>query len=81
MQEFLKFLMFNARKSLRIADLETIEVQDGQHSSIGNWVEKFIGLPCGRQGAGFRFTVTNDAGSDQIRIIEHSPEGMAERVP
>src|ERR1017187_2941238 len=64
-----------------VADLVAIEVQDRQHGSIGNWVEKLVGLPCGRQGACFCFTVADDAGDDQIGIVERGPESMAERVP
>src|ERR1019366_4472655 len=63
-----------------VADLVAIEVQDRQHGSIGNWVEKLVGLPCGRQGACFRFTVADNAGDDQIGIVERGPEGMTERV-
>jgi hypothetical protein len=29
----------------------------------------------------FRFTIADDAGDDQIGIVERRPEGMAERVP
>src|ERR1019366_1343748 len=63
-----------------VADLVAIEVQDRQHGSIGNWVEKLVGLPRGCQGACFRFTVADDAGHDQIGIVERGPESMAERV-
>jgi len=34
-----------------------------------------------RQGGRFRFAVTDDAGDDQVGIIERRPEGMAEGVP
>ena len=73
--------MLDAGQDGRVADLVTVEVQDRQHGSIGNWVEKLVGLPCGRQGARLRFTVADNAGDDQIRIVERGPEGMAERVP
>ena len=32
-------------------------------------------------GGRFRFTVADDAGDDQIGIVERGPEGMAERIP
>ena len=73
--------MLDAGQDGRVADLIAIEVQDRQHGSVGNWVEKLVGLPCGRQGARFRFTVTDDAGDDQIGIVERGPKGMAKRVP
>ena len=80
-EELLQFLMLDAGQDGRVADLVAIEVQDRQHGSVGNWVEKLVGLPGGRQGARFRFTVADDAGDDQIGIVERGPEGMAERVP
>ena len=79
--KLLQFLMFDAGQDGRVADLITIEMQDRQHGSVGDRVEKLVGLPCGRQGARFRFTVADDAGDDQIGIVERGPEGMAERVP
>ena len=30
--------------------------------------------------AGFRFTVADNAGDDQIRIVERGPEGMTKRI-
>ena len=72
-EKLLQFLMLDAGQDGRVADLVTIEVQDRQHGSIGNWVEKLVGLPCGRQGARFRFTVADDAGDDQIRDCRTRP--------
>ena len=80
-EELLQFLMLDAGQDGRVADLVAIQVQDRQHGSVGDRVEKLVGLPCGRQGARFRFTVADDAGDDQIGIVERGPEGMAERVP
>ena len=79
-EKLLQFLMLDAGQDGRVADLVAIEVQDRQHGSVGNRVEKLVGLPCGRQGARFRFTVADDAGDDQIGIVERGPEGMAERI-
>ena len=79
-QKLLQFLVLYAGQHGRIADLVSIEVQDRQDGSVGNRVEQFVGLPGGRQGACFRFTVADDAGDDQIGIIEGGPERMAERV-
>ena len=79
-EKLLQFLMLDAGQDGGVADLVAIEVQDRQHGTVGNRVEKLVGLPCGRQGTGFRFTVADDAGDDQIGIVERGPEGMAERV-
>ena len=80
-QKLLQFLMLDAGEHGRVADLVAVEVQDRQHGSVGDGVEKLVGLPCGRQGARFRFAVADHAGDDQTGIVEHGSEGMAERVP
>ena len=79
-QELLQFLMLNASEYGRVADLVAIEMQDRQHRSVGNWVQKLVGLPCGRERTGFRLTVADDAGDDQVGIVERRAERMAERV-
>ncbi len=73
-KKLFQFLMLDAGQDSRIADLVAIEMQDRQHSPIGNRVKKFVGLPCGCQRTRFRFTVANDTGNDQIGIVERSPK-------
>ena len=51
-------------------------MQDWEHGSVGDRVKKFVGLPGGRQRAGLRFAVANDAGDNQIRIVKRRPESM-----
>src|SRR5450755_4023797 len=72
--------MLDACEECRIADLVAVEMQDRQHGSIENRVEKLVGLPGGRQRAGLRLAVADDAGDDQGRIVERCPKRMTERV-
>jgi hypothetical protein len=37
-------------------------------------------MPCRGQGAGLGFAVADDAGDDQVRIVERGPKGMADRI-
>ena len=80
-QELLQFLVLDAGQDGRIADLVAIQVQDRQHRSVANRVEKLVGLPGGRQGTRFRFAIANHARNDQPGIVERGAEGMADRVP
>ena len=80
-EKLLQFLVLDAGQHGRVADLVAVEVQDRQHGAIGHRIEKLVGLPGCRQGACFRLTIADDAGDDQIGIVEHRPEGMAERIP
>ena len=72
--------MLDAGRDGGVADLVAIEMQDWQHRAVGDRVEKLVGLPGSRQGAGLRFPIADDAGDDQIGIVEHRPERMAERI-
>ena len=73
-EKLLQFLMFDAGQHGRVTDLVAIEVQDRQHGPVGNRVEKLVGLPGGRQGARFRFTVADDAGDDQSGLSNAAPK-------
>ncbi len=79
-KELLQFLMLDPREHSRIADLETIEVEDRQHGAVRDGVQKFVGLPRGRERACLRFAVAHHAGDDQTGIVERGPESVAERV-
>ena len=78
--ELLQFLMLDAGQHGGITDLVAVEVQDRQHGAVGQRIEHLGGLPCGRQRSRFRLPVAHDASHDQIGIVEHRTEGMAERV-
>ncbi len=79
-EELVQFLMPDAGQHGRVADLVAVQMQDRQHGTVGHGIEELVGLPCGRQGAGFRFAIADDTGDDQIRIVERGAKGMAEGV-
>src|SRR6185437_16718186 len=45
-----------------------------------NGIEELVGMPRRGQRSGLRFAVADDAGDDQVGIVEHRPERMAERI-
>jgi len=79
-QKLRQFLMLNAGQHSGVADFVAVEMQDRQHGPVAGRVEQLVGLPGRRQGAGFRFAVADDAGDDQLGIVESGPEGVAERI-
>ena len=79
-EQVLQFLVGDACEDGRVGDLEAVEVQDRQHHAVGDRVEELVGMPCGGQRAGLGFAVADDAGDDQVRIVERGPEGMADRI-
>ena len=72
--------MGDAGENRWVGDLVAVEVQDGQDRAVGGGVEEFVGVPGGGEGAGLGFAIADDAGDDQIGIIENRAEGMADRV-
>ena len=79
-EELFQLVVLDAGEDSRIADLEAVQVQDRQDRPVRDRIEKFVGLPGGGQGAGFRFAVADDACDDQPRIVERGAEGMAQRI-
>ena len=53
----------DACENSRIADLEAVRVQNRPNRAICNRIETFVGLPGGREGAGFSLAVADDAGA------------------
>jgi hypothetical protein len=72
--KLLQLLMLDAGRDGGVADLIAVEMQDRQHGAVCNRVEKFVGLPGGRQGARLRLAVAHNAGDNEIGIVEHRPE-------
>ena len=63
-----------------VGDLEAVHVQDRQHRAGGGRVEELVGVPGARRGAGLRLAVADDAGRDQVRVVERRAERGGERV-
>ena len=55
-------------------------MQDRQHAAVAGRVEELVAVPAGGQRPGLRFAVADDAGDDQVRIVERGPVGVAQRV-
>ncbi len=73
-----QLLAADASKNRRIGDLKTIEMKDRKNRAIAHRVQKFVGVPTCGQRASFRFAVADDAGDDQIRIVEGGAIGMSQ---
>jgi len=61
-----------------VGNFVPVEMQDRQHGTVGRGIEELIGMPGRGQGSGLRLAITDDAGDDEIGIVEHRPKGMAE---
>ena len=79
-QQVGQFLAADAGEYRRIGDLVAVEMKDRKNRTITRGIQKFVGMPaCGKR-TGFRLTVADDAGHDQIWIVECRAIGMDEAV-
>src|SRR5436190_13323624 len=56
-------------------------MQDGQHGSIAFGIQEFVGMPACGECARLGFPITDNAGYDEIGIVESGAIGMRERIP
>ena len=70
----------NARQEAGIGDLVAVEVKDRQHAAIARRIEKLVAVPAGRQRPGLRLAIADDAGDDQVGVVECRAIGMAQRI-
>ena len=56
-------------------DLVAVDMQDRQHRAVADRVEEFRRVPGGRGGSGLGLAIADDAGDNQIGIVEGRPEG------
>ena len=62
-----QLLVADARQHRGIGDLVAVQVQDRQHRAVARRVQELVGMPAGRQRAGFRLAVAHHAADQQIR--------------
>ena len=79
-EQLLQFLASDAGEQRRVGNLVAVEMQNRQHRAVRGRIEEFIGMPRGGQRSGFRFAIADHTGDDEIGIVEHRPERMAERI-
>ena len=77
-EQLFQFFMADAGQHGWVGYFVTIEMKDWQHSSIGDRIEKFVGMPCCCQRSCFRFAVADNACYNQSGIIKDCSESMAE---
>ncbi len=78
--EAFEFFAGDAGEDGGVGDLVAVEMEDGEDGAIGDGVEEFVGVPCGGERAGLGFAIADDAGDDEVGIVESGTEGVAEGV-
>ena len=65
-----QFFLGDPGKYRGIRNLVTVQVQDGEHRAITSGVQKFVGMPTGRQRTRLRLTVADDTRHNQIGVVK-----------
>ena len=79
-EELGQLVLGDAGENGRVMDLEAVQVQDGQDGTVPDGVEELVAVPGGGQGAGLGLAVADDAGGDQVGVIQHRAEGVGQGV-
>jgi hypothetical protein len=80
LEELLQLVLGDTGEKTRIGDLIAVQMEDREHAPIPRRVKELVAVPAGGERAGFCLTVADDAGDDQIRVVERCPVCMAQRV-
>ena len=75
-----QFVVRNARQHRRAGNLVAVQMQDRQHRAVVHRIEKLVRVPAGGERAGFRFAIADDAGDEQVGIVERRAESVRQRV-
>ena len=79
-KEALEVFVAHAREQRGVRDLPAVQVQDGQHRAVLGRVHELRRMPARRERAGLGFAVADDAGDDEVRIVECGAVRVRERV-
>ena len=80
MEEIRDLLMAHTGKDGGIGNLVAVQMQDGQHSAVGDGIQELVALPGGGQGAGFRLSVAHRHRGNQPGIVEDRAKGVSDAV-
>jgi hypothetical protein len=80
LEEMLQFLVADSREDTRVRDLVAVQVQDRQHHPVGHRVQELVGVPARGQGPGLRLAVADDAGDDEVGVVEGRAVGVRDRI-
>jgi hypothetical protein len=71
----------DAGQHRQIGDLQPVEMQVWKNRAVVRGVQKFVGVPTGGQRSSFSLAVADDAGDDQMRIVEGRAISVEQGIP
>ena len=79
-EERFELFVADARQDGGVGDLVAVQVENRQHRTVASRVEELVRVPGGRERTGLCLAVADDAGDDQIRIVEGHAVGVRQAV-
>ena len=79
-EQVLELFMADAGEHARVGDLVAVQMENRQNHTVGQRIQEFVGMPARGQRPRLRLTVADDAGDDQVRVVERRTKRMRERV-
>ena len=56
-------------------------MEDREYAAVAGRIEELVAVPAGGERPGLGLAVADDAGDDQVRVVERRPVGVAQGVP
>ncbi len=81
LEELPQLVVRDAGEEAGVGDLVAVQMEDRQHAAVAGRVEELVPVPAGGERAGLRLAVADDAGDDQVRVVERRAVGVAQGVP
>ncbi len=75
-----ELILRDAREDRRVGDLVAVQVEDRQHGAVRLRVQELVRVPAGGQGPGLGLAVTDDAGDEEVGIVERGSVSVRQRV-
>ncbi len=77
-EESEELVLRDAGQDGRVGDLPAVQVENWQLCAVGRRVLELVRVPARRERAGLGLTVADDAGDDQVGVVERGAEGVRE---
>ena len=75
-----ELVLGNAREHGRVRNLVAVQVEDRQDGTVDDRVQELVRMPARRERSRLGLAVTDDAGDDEIGIVEGRSECMRQRI-
>src|SRR5687768_2349705 len=80
LEELLQLGLRDAGEEAGVGDLVAVQMKDRQHAAVAGRVQELIAVPARGERPGLGLAVADDAGNDQVWVVEGGPVGVAQGV-